>query len=304
MNIYLAGLCSSSLFPGMSEYSKLEDNEKTIVDSVPHRLEYYHYINKERYVNCIREANKRVFLDSGAFSAHTLGVSIDLLEYCDYIKKNADIIRMEDGDLMASVLDGVGDPLKTYQNQIAMEENGVRPLPCFHYGEDERYLEYYIANYSYITIGGMVGKSSKDLNNWLDRIWSRYMLDGSGTPKTKVHAFGVTSVSLMEQYPWHSCDSSTWVQARSFGDIFDHEFGRIPISEKSPNRQTYGRHYSSFSPIENDMLKDRFTSNGFDPDRLMTTALARGVYNIWAFMQVNERLNRERFRKVYKQELF
>ena len=77
-------------------------------------------------------------------------------EYCRYIQKNEDIIEKVDGMTCASVLDGIGDPLKTYQNQKAMEGMGVVPLPCFHYGEDERYLDYYAANYPYITIGGMV----------------------------------------------------------------------------------------------------------------------------------------------------
>lgn len=304
MNLYLAGLCASSHLPGMPEYEKMVDHEKAIVNSASNLLESYHYVNKDRYVNVLRESGKKIFLDSGAFSAYTLGVDLDLVEYCNYIKRNSDIIRQEDGILIASVLDGIGDPLKTYQNQIAMEQNGVTPLPCFHEGEDERYLEYYVSKYPYITLGGMVGGSVKKLIDWLDKIWSKYLIDGSGNPRVKVHGFGITSVKLMERYPWHSCDSSTWVQARSFGDIFDHEYGRVPISEKSPNRQTYGRHYSSFSKIETDRLRERFIKNGFDPDRLMTTALARGVYNIWAFMRVNDRINNSEFKNIYKQELF
>ena len=64
---------------------------------------------------------------------------------------------------MASVLDGIGDPLQTYRNQLEMEARGIRPLPCFHAGEDEKYLEYYIQNYEYITLGGMVGSSAMQL---------------------------------------------------------------------------------------------------------------------------------------------
>ncbi|MCL5459902.1 hypothetical protein M3M33_14795, partial [Loigolactobacillus coryniformis] len=70
----------------------------------------------------MRRDGAKVFLDSGAFSAYTLGVTLSIDEYCDYIKRNLDIIRVEDGVVMASVLDGIGDALLTYQNQLAMEE--------------------------------------------------------------------------------------------------------------------------------------------------------------------------------------
>ena len=126
-----------------------------------------------------------MFLDSGAFSAFTLGKVIDLPAYVDYCKRNADIIEF------ASVLDGIGDPLLTFKNQKAMEKLGVTPLPCFHYGEDERYLEYYIKNYDYITIGGMVPIATPQLFHWLDRIWAKYLVDGARRAKIKVHGFGL-----------------------------------------------------------------------------------------------------------------
>ena len=155
MIIYIAALHTTGV-KNDSYYSKFNDREREIIDSLDYLLESYHYINKDRYVDIIRDRGDKVFLDSGAFSAHTLGATIDLVAYCDYIKKNDDIVKSDDGILLASVLDGIGDPKKTYENQMEMQKQGVTPLPCFHYGEDERWLEWYIKNYDYITIGGMV----------------------------------------------------------------------------------------------------------------------------------------------------
>lgn len=291
MNIYMAALHSNG-YRHTNRYVKLNDREKHVVDNLPHLLESYHYIHKESFVQAIREKGDKIFLDSGAFSAYTLGVEIDLPTYCEYIKRNADIIRVEDGIVMASVLDGIGDPLQTYRNQLAMEEHGVRPLPCFHAGEDERYLEWYVANYEYITLGGMVGSSTKQLMIWLDRMWDRYLTDGAGRPRIKVHGFGITSIPIMERYPWWSCDSSSWIQSAAFGSVIEPEMGPISVSDKSPSRHVAGQHVDTFNELEQAEILRRFTEQGFEYERLSTVYESRAAYNLWAFTVINDEMNR------------
>jgi len=104
---------------------------------------------------------------------------------------------------MIAGLDGIGDALLTYNNLKLMESYGCPAIPCFHAGEDERYLEYYIQHYPYIALGGMVGQGVSQLKMWLDRIWEKYLIDGSGNAKVKCHGFGITSFDLMWMYPWH-----------------------------------------------------------------------------------------------------
>lgn len=306
MNIYMAAVYTNDYMPGMKLYGNLTPLEQSITRQLPHILESYHYVNKPKYVNAMRNDNAKVFLDSGAFSAFSLGVEIDLPTYCNYVKANADIIRMEDNVVMASVLDGIGDPLQTYRNQLSMEELGVKPLPCFHFGEDERYLEWYIKNYEYITIGGMVGKPVKQLIKWLDRIWERYLVDHTGKAKIKVHAFGITSIRVMERYPWFSCDSSSWIQAAAFGSIIDPDHGPISISEKSPSRHEAGRHAATLTPLEEDYLFSKLENAGFTYERLSTAYESRVAFNLWSFGVVNATINaanNEKF-KATVQELF
>lgn len=291
MQIYSAAVFGNHYFCGQARWEKLNDRERWAVWELPAILESYHYINKEKLVNDMRANNAKIFLDSGAFSAWTLGAELNVNEYCDFIKQNQDVIRMEDGILMASVLDGIGDPIKTWENQYAMEQQGINPLPCFHYGEDPRYLEYYVANYPYITIGGMVGKSQPLASKWLDRIWEKYIVDGAGRPKVKVHGFGITAMPIVKRYPWYSVDSSSWIQAAAFGNIIDPVYGFLAISEKSPTRHDMGRHISTLTPIEKEMIIKLLEENGFNYERLSTVYESRAAYNLWSFGKTSEIIN-------------
>ena len=309
MNIYMAAVYSNGYRAGgnTARYQKLNDHEKVIVGNLSNILESYHYVQKTSYVNAMKEDRAKIFLDSGAFSAFNLNVTINLESYCNYIKENMDIIRMEDNVVMASVLDGIGDPLQTWRNQLEMEARGVRPLPCFHAGEDERYLEHYVKNYEYITLGGLVGSSTKQLMIWLDRMWNNYLIDGSGRPRLKVHGFGITSIPLMERYPWESVDSSSWIHAASFGLITTAKFGLLSISTKSPTRHNIGQHVSTLTPIEQDHIFEYLETNGFTFERLSTVYESRAAFNLWSYGVIQTMMRAANNYEVFKQhtqELF
>jgi len=306
MNIFMAAVYSNSYMPGQNRYVKLTERERRAVEEIPHILESWHYVGKQSFVDHMRANRAQIFLDSGAFSAYTLGVTLSVEEYCAYIQRNMDILRKENGVVMASVLDGIGDPLQTWRNQLEMEMRGCRPLPCFHAGEDERYLEHYVRNYEYITLGGMVGSSTKALSVWLDRIWDRYLVDGSGNPRLRVHGFGITAIPLMERYPWFSCDSSSWIQSAAFGSVVTPEWGPLSVSEKSPSRHDAGQHASTLTPIEQEHVFRTLEAQGFTYERLSTVYESRAAYNLWAFGVINTMINAaksERFRATV-QELY
>lgn len=306
MNVFMAAVFSNSYMPGQNRYVKLTEHEQSLVRGIPHILESYHYVGKQKFVDEMRVNNAQIFLDSGAFSAFTLGVNISVEDYCEYIKRNLDIIRVEDNVVMASVLDGIGDPLQTWRNQLEMELRGAKPLPCFHAGEDERYLEWYVKNYEYITLGGMVGSSTKQLCIWLDRMWDRYLTDGSGRARIKVHGFGITAVPIMERYPWYSCDSSSWIQSAAFGSIVTPNYGPLSVSEKSPSRHDAGQHVTTLTQIEQDHILQYLEEQGFTYERLSTVYESRAAYNLWAFGVINTMINAQHNEKYNEriQELF
>lgn len=148
-----------------------------------------------------------LFLDSGAFSAWTQGVNIDIQDYIAFIKEHQDVIEVYANlDIISrgnSTMDKKQAAEKTLENQRIMEEAGLSPLPVFHVGEVFSYLQYYINNYEYIALGGMVGKQKSTLIPWLDDCFGQFICDKKGNPKVKVHGFGLTSLSLMLRYPWY-----------------------------------------------------------------------------------------------------
>ena len=274
MKIYLAALLYNDFRKGSTVYNRLDDREKQAVDEVGHILDSYHYIGNQRMVDRIRNTGRQIFLDSGAFSSFTQGIQVDIKKYCAYVLKHIDIFEV------VSVLDAIGDPNQTYRNQMEMEQRGVNALPCYHYGEPEEVLEYYASNYPYITIGGMVPISSPQLRIWLDRIWGRCLTNPDGTPKIKVHGFGLTSVPLMARYPWYSVDSSAWVQLGGIGSIFLPPFGTVSVSEHAPQVKEAGKHIDNLPGPQRQAVLDYIAGMGFDIDRARKLHLTRKCINI------------------------
>lgn len=284
MKLYLAGIFTSNFDRAGRIYPKLDDAERKLRDSCEYFLESYHYIHRESAVQRIRRERNadgtqiKVFLDSGAFSAFSQGVKIDLVKYCNYIKKNADIIDF------ASVLDSIGSHVGTWHNQAAIEQQGVSVLPCYHFGEPEEVLEYYVRNYQHFTIGGLVPISTPQMQIWLDRIWGKYLTDDDGRPIRKIHGFGVTSLPMMQRYPWHSVDSSTWVQWSANGMILLPRSGKqVDISSLSSRRKMANMHIDSIPQIQRQALEDEIAIEGVDPDRLRNSYYSRWAWNAWAF---------------------
>src|SRR5699024_10416375 len=157
-------------------------------------------------------------------------------------------------------------------------------------GEDERYLEWYVQNYDYITLGGMVPISTPQLFHWLDRIWEKYLIDGSGRPRIKVHGFGLTAQTLMERYPWYSVDSSPWAQIAVNCIIMVPGLGALPVYETSPAAKQYNRDVDTLPVLQRQGLIQRVAEQGFEMERLQTEYVSRWTYNCWDFTHINENL--------------
>ncbi len=210
---------------------------RVLAEAYPYDLESFHYLRRvSAAAKYYREKKKDIFLDSGAFSMFTQKIKVDLGEYASYIKKNQDIIHI------ASNLDeiGRGKEKESYRNQKTLERMGAKIQPVHHARDDDKWLLKYMAEgYDYIFLGGMVPETSKYLKEWLDHIFGKYLTRKDGSAKIKVHGFGLTTVDLMRRYPWYSVDSTSWVLAGRFGNIYldlPHGDAKIYISDQSPAR--------------------------------------------------------------------
>lgn len=295
MHLYIAGLYTSNFNLGGNLFRKCTPNAQAHRSQVKHYLESYHYIHKGKYVDHIRSEGKRVFLDSGAFSSLSLGVSVSIDAYAEFIKANQDII------LMASVLDAIGDPVGTYHNQNRLEQLGAEVLPCFHYGEPWDLCEYYVRNYPYITIGGMVPIPNNKLEVWLDELWDRVLTDRDGISRIKIHGFGLTARKLMAKYPWFSVDSSSWIQTAARGGIILPELDQpLAISARSPKAKEFMTHYFTLPEPSKRRVDELLTYYGSEADELAHQHGSRWALNSFAFDRLGDLLGDDHWRKPFR----
>lgn len=232
------------------------------------RLWSYYYLIENK--DGMKKKKKiKLFLDSGAYSAKTQGIEINIDDYIKFIKKHENKL-----ELYAN-LDNIDSAEKTWENQKYMEKQGLHPLPVYHYGEDVSFVERYVKNYDYIALGGLVGGSSTGLIKWLDNIWLSHLLDESGMPKVKVHGFGLTSLKLMLRYPWYSVDSTSWVMTGRMGSIYvpkykkgrwiyDENSWKISVSSTSPDIKKKGQHISNISFEERKVILSYLEEKGYN----------------------------------------
>jgi hypothetical protein len=205
----------------------------------------------------------KIMLDSGAFSARTLGVHIDLSEYTRYVKENATYIDnyvnldvIPDGHREELIEQGAA---ASYRNQQTMKDAGLSPIPVFHEGERFDWLERYLANDEhYVAVAPAKGR---DPRQWLDDVFHR-LSDGNGRPLVKVHGLGITRPTLLRRYRWTSVDSATWLKQSRVGHI------PVPLYQ-------YGKPDFSFGPttfVITDRSRGRpchiDTADDFDLDRI------------------------------------
>lgn len=209
------------------------------------RLWSYYFWNMEKKLRT--DKNIKIFLDSGAFSAKSIGAEINIQEYINFVKQYQDYLEVY------ANLDVIGDAEATLKNQKIMEDAGLKPLPCFHYKEPIKYLKHYIDNYDYIALGGMVG-TKVEISKWLDLLFSEHI-----PTNTKVHGFGQTSLKLLIRYPWYSVDSTSWCVTGRMGSIYvprkkdnkylyDENSWKISVSNRSPDKIQAGKHIDTFTP--------------------------------------------------------
>lgn len=236
-------------------------------------LEYFTGHTLPRYGSCF-------FLDSGAFSAYSRGapVTVDaygefLGRYSGQIEYYANLDAIPDGSVQRAAED-------TRSNQRAFEAKGLSPIPVFHKGEPFSFLEEYIEQYPYLCLGGLVSDSDIDNEQFFNHVWKHFLTNPDGTPKLKVHAFGMTSLKLLKQYPWYSADSSTWLIHSKLGQIAvptmkpdgSYDYNTKPwllfTSEKSRAKEWYGYHIDSLDPTRLALVQQYLDSKQIKLDDL------------------------------------
>lgn len=243
IDIYLAG------------NTKIHQEKGLVAQGNTNRLlSFWEYRKKtnesfEFWKDQVRSGNGKLFLDCGAYSAMRQGKEVDIDALIEFIKQH------EDGLTVYAALDVIdGCPEDTMKNLKYMEEKGVKPMPVWHGGEDWKYLDYYCDRYEYIALGGVAGLivNKNNIMNLMDHVFKRH-------PNNKFHAFGITMLSVLKEFPFYSADSTSWLMCGAMGSIMT-PYGNIYISGKGTKDPS---HYDYKSPAEREVILNYIESKGF-----------------------------------------
>jgi len=161
----------------------------------------------------IREAS--FFADSGAHSARTLGITLDVDSYAAWLHKWHGCFTVY------ANLDVIFGPKATWDNQRALEDHGLHPMPVFHTGEPWSVLDRYLSEgYTYIALGKLLGNPWSRLAPWMDKAFAM-----AGTSAV-FHGFGLTNWPAIREFPFYSVDSSSWGSCFRYGTIRLFDRGR------------------------------------------------------------------------------
>lgn len=236
------------------------------------------------------EYTAKIMVDSGAFTAYTKGVTLDVDDYISFLNEYGD-------DLEVFVAcDSVPDPAnvdtsfadKTWENYLYMYER-LRPeirhklIPVFHYGEDfkhlVRMLEYVHEDGSHLDYIGLaisLEGTTKVRINWANEC--RKIIESSSNPNVKTHAFGVGVKSVLDYINVTSTDATSWVKRAAFGMIAVNDKS-IVISDVK-EEQMDSKHLLQQSKAYQEAILKVIEDRGFTLEELKTDTYARAKFNI------------------------
>ena len=235
----------------------------------------------------------KLFIDSGAFSAWSIGRGIDVDEYINYINNNTNELT-----LFASVDNIPGEltrtptlkekqqsPILSWENYLYMRErvkDKGKLLPVFHIGEDFKYLNNMCniildgKHIPYIGLGGTVGiKDRKVKENWYKQCFR--VIKDSKNPNVKVHAFGMTNLEILENYPFESADSTTWLRSSANGNIIT-RFGTVCVSNLASDRPN---HISKLPKHTQEQITSEISYYGLTLEQCSNDYGIRDIFNIY-----------------------
>src|SRR5574344_286433 len=239
--------------------------------------------------------NGKLLIDSGAHSAHTKGITLDLKENIDkftlyvQVDKIPGVYRMP-----KTAKDWLEAPQLSWENYLYMREKSKDPsklVPVFHQGEDLKWLrnmlDYTFSDGSHIPYIGLSPRGDVSLKAKYDCSAECFAtIQNSSNPNVKTHAFGATSLEMLERLPYTSADSTTWVLVSAFGQVWmpnciDGDINgvgiKLGVSEENRSHPTATQTYWEQPAKIKKKLDDYFESIGTNIEELSVSHSARAL---------------------------
>lgn len=179
----------------------------------PERLRVLASYAYQPAIEAALEGGADLLVDSGAFTAFTLGEVIRLEEYADFLLERAQ------GITVAVTLDVIGDWRGTAENLDKLRDrvgDAVPIMPVWHSGSPESELRRLCREHDYIAVGGVTTMASQ-----VDK-FMRHMIHAhriAAETGTKLHGLGVTGERALLDLPWYTVDSSSWLSGVRYGNL-------------------------------------------------------------------------------------
>lgn len=188
-------------------------------------------INQIQYMADSLEQPCTILVDSGAFSAWNRGLVIDIDHYIEFIETvkgmathhtiyfiGLDVIPHEKGKGRPTLERVRASAMKGIENWHYIKSKGHATIQTYHQFEDTDILDIILKEcneLNYIGISPANDQSVKSRNRWLEDVF--YHIRDT----TRTHVLGLTAHASMEKFPAYSADSSSWLNAVKFGELFN-----------------------------------------------------------------------------------
>jgi len=153
-----------------------------------------------------------ILMDSGAFSARTIGLTIDIGLYTEFVQEFQPYVER-------FISLDVGGEQSSVKNYLQLKKIDERIMPVWHLGESYKTLELYLDNCDMVGIGGAAWLKIKKsgTRRALYRLFSddmkwRY-------PPWSFHALGLCMYDVLFENPWYSVDSTQQLLVGQTGGV-------------------------------------------------------------------------------------
>ena len=184
-----------------------------------------HFCERPCAYDFCEQPHRRIFIDSGAFTAWKKGIKLDekylskYMEFCRKIQKRAkccvtfaavDIPLGKEGDKPETITLAQKEKAceQGWEYYQTMRKNGIPCLPVFHQLEHVKWLRRIADNSDYFAVSPRKDISAAKRHRWLKSVF-----DYIGPSKKKIHGFGISSDAWLREFPFFSVDRTDWLWA-------------------------------------------------------------------------------------------
>lgn len=199
--------------------------------------------------------NQKLMIDSGAFTAYTLGKPIQLTEYAEFLNRWRGVYDY------AITLDVIGNPKETANNLRFLEKKQLSVLPVYTATAHLRELKALAKDYDYLAFGGVVG-----VPKHLRVPATKRVVEEAQNSGAKVHTLGQASIDMFKKTGAYSGDSSSASQMPKYASLpiynpRSHSFISCVLGDKRLWQKYADLFYSYGLPAQacltGDIIRDR-----------------------------------------------